>query len=119
MHQGHCQCESVVVQGFRALHVAAVWGEKRKDGAVVSASRLAAGLPAPWRTPILTFFRLPQSVPIPGAQRGQGKEHIWEVIPGNTNKETRKGEKPLEATQQEGAYCMQLGLRLIGEDFGK
>lgn len=86
MHQGHCQCESVVMQGFRALQVATVWGEKRKDGAVVSASCLAAGMPALWRTPILTSFRLTQSVPILCVQRGQGKEHIWEVIPENTNR---------------------------------
>lgn len=70
MHQGHCQCERVVMLGFRALQVATVWGAKKKDGTEVSTSHLAAGLPALWHISIPTFFRLTQSVPIQHEQRG-------------------------------------------------
>lgn len=73
MHQGHCQCESVVVQGFRALHVAAVWGEKRKDRAVVSASRLAAGkfaCPVVHTSPYI--LQTPPICPHSGCTKGAG-----------------------------------------------
>lgn len=58
VHQRNCQCERVVVQGFRALHVPTVWEEK-DDGAAVS----AADLPVLRCTSIRTFFRLTLSIP--------------------------------------------------------